>query len=94
MFERHKCTNFHIEDIRHLRKYFTTGDILTSAMCAARNDTTKRCPNVGTTNLIVNLPQPDFDELGVRECEITIGLGLLEFEFRDEVGALQFELPA
>lgn len=49
-------------------------------MYAAGHDTTKGRTHIGASNLIVNLPQPNLDELRVRKREIAIRLGLLELE--------------
>ncbi len=45
-------------------------------------------------NLVIDLANTNLGQLGIRDREIPVGLGLLEFEFRDEVRVAKFALPA
>jgi hypothetical protein len=61
---------------------------------AACDDARKWGPHIGAPNLVIDLSQPDLDQLGIGNCQVAIRFGLFEFELRNEIRAFKFLLPA
>ncbi len=92
MLERHECAHFHVDDVGQPGQRLATRDVFATTMDAARHDAGEWCADVGSPDLVINLPDADARDVGVTDGKITIRLGLLQLEFRYQARTLQLAL--
>ena len=93
VFQRYERANFQVLDVRHLAEDLAAGDFFAGPPFAADDDAGKRRAHIGALQLVVDLADPHPRDIGVADREITIRLGLLDFELRDEIRGAQLALP-
>ena len=65
---------------------------VTGSPDAVDDDARERGPHVGTLQEVVDLANPDLDDVRIAQRQVAVRLRLFEFELRDEARARQFLL--